>query len=397
MGTSAKPCTGSIQEKNGVWYTVIQVTINGRRRSKWETTRLRANGNKRKALAILDERKYQYVQKFMSGRSGNLDRGVDNNILFSFFLQIWIDSQRANVSSITSGSRESMLNSRIRGFFDHRGITLQQLSPADIEGFYNNLRHDGRSGSTLIHYHQFMNQALEAAVRKDILLKNPMKKVDRPKRQQVAGQFYSKQEVEQLLALFENDPLYALIVVAVYYGMRRSELLGLKWCDIDFERNTISVENKVYYDKERGDDRGLVISNQLKTASSRRTLPLVPFVKNTLLQEKAAQRERQLLFKQEYHREYLDMVFVDSVGNLFKPSYVTKHFHTILEGSTIKPLRFHDLRHTCASLLVINGVDMKLVQRWLGHANYSTTADIYSHLDANAQDKTAVAITEILR
>jgi integrase len=219
MGTSAKPCTGSIQEKNGVWYTVIQVTINGRRRSKWETTRLRANGNKRKALAILDERKYQYVQKFMSGRSGNLDRGVDNNILFSDFLQIWIDSQRANVSSITSGSRESMLNSRIRGFFDHRGITLQQLSPADIEGFYNNLRHDGRSGSTLIHYHQFMNQALEAAVRKDILLKNPMKKVDRPKRQQVAGQFYSKQEVEQLLALFENDPLYALIVVAVYYGM----------------------------------------------------------------------------------------------------------------------------------------------------------------------------------
>jgi oligopeptide/dipeptide ABC transporter ATP-binding protein len=206
-----------------------------------------------------------------------------------------------------------------------------------------------------------------------------------------------KEEALQLMELFKGDPMYALIVTAVYYGMRRSELLGLTWDSVDFESNTISVAHKVYRDNAGGDARGLVISSELKTTASRRTLPLVPAVREVLLAERIYQHEQQRLLKGEYCRDYLSMVFVDAAGNLFTPDAVTRHFHAVVARSDLKMIRFHDLRHTCASLLVANGVDMKLVQLWLGHANYSTTADIYSHLDSGAQGTAAETISALFR
>ena len=397
MNTAARPCTGSLQEKNGIWYTVIQVTVNGKRKSKWETTHLKVRGNKRKAQALLEERKAQYELLYMSGEGGSLDDCRPADLLFTDYLLRWTLTQKGNVSFATNQCRERMLNGRIRGFFGPRSITLQRLSPLDIEDFYQDLRTDGLKGSTLLHYHQFMNQALEAAARKDILPKNPMKKVDRPRKKPFTGSFYTKEEALQLMELFKGDPMYALIVTAVYYGMRRSELLGLTWDSVDFESNTISVAHKVYRDNAGGDARGLVISSELKTTASRRTLPLVPAVREVLLAERIYQHEQQRLLKGEYCRDYLSMVFVDAAGNLFTPDAVTRHFHAVVARSDLKMIRFHDLRHTCASLLVANGVDMKLVQLWLGHANYSTTADIYSHLDSGAQGTAAETISALFR
>jgi len=374
-----KTCTGSLQIKGGIWYTVIQITIGGVRKSKWETTRLKARGNKRKAQAILDERKAQYELKYMSGSGGNLDNCKEDFLLFNEYLRRWTLSQRTGVAYATNSSRESMTNGRIKAFFAPRGITQQKLSALDIEDFYEELRLCGLSGTTLVHYHQFMNQALEAAVRKDILEKNPMKKIDRPKKKNFTGNFYTKEEVARLLELFCDDPLYPLIVTAVYYGMRRSELLGLQWDCVDFGQNTISVERKVYKDAQKGDARGLMVSDELKSKNTRRTLPLVPAVREVLLSEKACQEERRRLFRTEYCCDYKNMVFVNSIGELFTPDFVSRHFRVIVNRSKLKNVRFHDLRHTCASLLVSSGIDMKLIQHWLGHANYSTTAT-FTHI-----------------
>lgn len=395
MGSRELPCTGSLQQKGKYWYTVIQVTINGKRVSKWETTHLKAPNNKRRAQALLDSRKTEYNLRYMSGSGGSLDDCKIGDLQFTEYLRRWTFSQRANVSELTNRSRNQMLNNRIAHYFDGHDITLKKLSPWDIEDFYEELRSDGLKGSTLIHYHQYMKQALEDAVRKDVLDKNPMRKVDRPRKKQFTGSFYTKEEALHLMELFRGDSLYPLIVTAVYYGMRRSELLGLQWNCVDFTHNTISVEHKVFESNESGDERGLVISDELKTKTSRRTLPLIPAVRQVLECEKSEQADRRRLLGSAYSKEYLQMVFVNAEGLLFRPGYVTQHFHDVVKKSDLNVVRLHDLRHTCASLLVAEGLDMKLIQHWLGHANYSTTADIYSHLNAGAQEITAKAMAEI--
>lgn len=396
MKANGSRCTGSLQPKDGVWYTVISIPMDGMRKSKWESTRLPVKGNKSRAQAVLQQRIEEYQEKYVN--APQYDKSRQDDPLFSDYLERWTKRQKPDVAYGTDLSRRNMIRARIRPFFDQRDITLGFLKATDIEDFYDTLRQADLAGSTLIHYHQFMNQALEDAVKKDLIPRNPMYKVDRPRKNQFVGGYYTKEEVDKLLDVLkeENDPMYPMVFVDVYYGFRRSELLGLQWSAIDFDRNTISVEHKVYLDSESGDERNLSISDKLKTRNSRRTLPLIPSVRELLLQMKAQQEYYRKVFKKEYISKYKDMIFVDPIGNLYTPTYVTSHFAVVLKSHNLKKIRFHDLRHTCASLLVAQGVDMKLIQHWLGHANYSTTADIYSHLNANAQDSTAAAIVEAL-
>ena len=390
-----KPCTGSIQPKNGTWYSVINVTIDGNRKIKWETTGLPVKGNKRAAHDILEKRKVDYATRYMNQVNCLGDYCKDENVLFSDYLERWSQSQKSEVTYATNASRANMVSGRIRRFFDPRGITLMTIKPGDIEDFYETLHESNLKGTTLIHYHQCMKQALNAAVRRNLIDRNPMDKVDRPKKNHFEGGFYSKDEVAKLLDVFISDILYIPVLLCSYYGFRRSEVLGLKWDSIDFQINTISINFKVYEEIEDGKSK-LVISDQLKTKNSRRTLPLVPFIREALLEERKRQDENCKAFKKGYCKDYLDMVCVNGIGKLLHPNFVTDHFRITLNTNHLKKVRFHDLRHTYASLLVSQGVDMKLIPHWLGHANYSTTADIYSHLNAGAQNATADAIIKAL-
>ena len=126
----------------------------------------------------------------------------------------------------------------------------------------------------------------------------------------------------------------------------------------------------------------------LKTKSSIRTLPLLPVIEELLLKKKEEQEFMQEIFKSEYCTDYLDYICVDKTGKLLRPNFVTEHFTYLIKKFGLKKIRFHDLRHTCASLLLANGVPMKQIQIWLGHSNFSTTADIYAHLDISAQIQT---------
>lgn len=173
-----------------------------------------------------------------------------------------------------------------------------------------------------------------------------------------------------------------------YYGLRRSEVLGLRWSAIDMKHKTISISHKVI---EAEVDGKFVPKGEdvLKTKSSFRTLPLIPAVENLLLEEKEKQEMYRRLFKKSYCRDYLDYICVDQCGKLLRPNYVTEHFSWIIEKYGLRKVRFHDLRHTCASLLLSNGISMKQIQIWLGHSTFSTTADIYAHLDYSAQEASA--------
>jgi ParB/RepB/Spo0J family partition protein len=138
------------------------------------------------------------------------------------------------------------------------------------------------------------------------------------------------------------------------------------------------------------------ITDVMKTDASKRTLPLIPQVREELLKHKARQEEYRRSFGRSYCKEWTGCVCVDPTGNILSPDFVTRHFGLLLTEHGLRHIRFHDLRHTCASLLVAQGVPMKQIQLWLGHSTYSTTADIYSHLSTAAMAEPADCIADLL-
>ena len=173
----------------------------------------------------------------------------------------------------------------------------------------------------------------------------------------------------------KGERLFLPVILAAYYGLRRSEVVGLRWSNIDFENKRIYIRNKASEVKENGKLQ-TVITDEMKTESSKRALPLLPEVENILREHRELQDTYRRLYRRDYAKEYLDMVCVDPLGNLIRPNYISERFPKMLKKNGLPRIRFHDLRHTCASLLVSLDVNMKVIQKYLGHSNMSTTVNI---------------------
>jgi integrase len=141
----------------------------------------------------------------------------------------------------------------------------------------------------------------------------------------------------------------------------------------------------------------IIISDEMKNETSRRTIPMVPMVVEALKRHKARQEFHRQQFKDAYSTKHLNMVCVNAMGDLIKPNYVTTHFAYLLRKYGMRKIRFHDLRHTCASLLLASDNNMKVIQMWMGHSSMKTTADIYAHLDMSAKNTAAVALAHLFR
>ncbi len=178
----------------------------------------------------------------------------------------------------------------------------------------------------------------------DLIDSNPADKVERPKKDRFIGSFYDADEVNALLQASKGTKLEMPILFGSFYGLRRSEVIGLKWDAIDFEHDTITIRHTVTSCDIDG-KRVLVAADTTKTKSSLRTLTLVPFVRERLLALKEEQKKNRRLCGRSYNREYMDYVCVNEIGDLIKPHYVTESFPKLLKASGMRQIRFHDLRH----------------------------------------------------
>ena len=302
--------------------------------------------------------------------------------------------QVAHAMPVLGYGYKGRVSGKIAKYFDEK-ITLADCKPRLIHGFYDYQREDGDSEQTILHYHNLLHTAFEYAIRQEILEYNPMDRVERPQPKKFVGDFYSVDEVKTLLEHAKEDVIYIPIVLAVYCGLRRSEALGLSWSNINFENDKIFIGQKVL-EVVRNGKMEQVVSDEMKTESSRRSFKMIPEVKEILLAHKERQELYRKQFRRAYCKKYLDMVCVNPLGELIKPSYITSHFPKLLKQYGMRDIRFHDLRHTCASLLVSLDVNMKVIQKYLGHSNMSTTADIYSHLDANATGEAGMKLGKLL-
>lgn len=288
-----------------------------------------------------------------------------------------------------------MVKSIIAPHFKATGVTLNGLKPTDIQAFYTEQLKRVKPNS-VIHYHANIHKALKYAVKIELIDTNPADKVERPKKNTFMGSFYDSGEVEKLFEAAKGTLLEIPIFLGAFYGLRRSEVLGLRWSAIDFQSNTITIKHTVTSCNIDG-KHIQIAQDTTKTKSSMRTLPLVPVFKEKLLSLKEQQTEYKRLCGRCYDKKYLDYICVDELGTLVSPHYVTSAFPKLLAKHNLRKICFNDLRHSCASLLLANGVPMKQIQEWLGHSDFSTTANVYAHLDYNSKLSSADAMVNGLR
>ena len=290
----------------------------------------------------------------------------------------------------TFSSYTQMVKGKIAPYFRNTGLTLDGIQAKHIQSFY---LHELKTVSpgTVIHYHANIHKALKYAVKMDLIPFNPADKVERPKKQRYIADYYRQEELERLLEASKDHPYSLLIQTAAFYGLRRGEVVGLKWDAIDFEQGTISVKRTVTSTIIDGKYQEFE-QQSAKTKSSLRTLPLIGSFREYFMQVKEAQELNKQVCGNCYNYEYDGFVFVDELGERMRVEYLTNAFPKFLESHGLRRMRFHDLRHSCASLLLANGVPLKHIQEWLGHSDFTTTANIYAHLDYKSKITSAQAM-----
>ncbi|MFU1797907.1 MULTISPECIES: tyrosine-type recombinase/integrase [Paenibacillaceae] len=380
---------GHLQEKKGYFYIVLNYKDElGKRKNKWISTGLPVKGNKKKAEALLVEAR----KNFESPQQADKE-----NLLFSDFMLQWLEMMKHQIEITTYASYSHAVKGRIAPYFKETGILLKELQPKHIQEFYRyELEVRGVTANTVIHYHANIRKALQYAFKTDLIPSNPADKVERPKKNKFVGSFYDKEEMNKLFEAVKGDPIELAVLLAAFYGLRRSEVVGLKWDAIDFKNKTITIQHTVIEVSVEG-KYITVEKDRTKNKSSHRSLPLVVAFEELLLQIKEQQERDRYQYKNSYCTDYLDYIYLDKLGHRIKPGYITQHFPLVLERHKLRRIRYHDLRHSCASLLLANGVSMKEIQDWLGHSDFSTTANIYAHLDVSTKITSAHAMSECLQ
>lgn len=299
------------------------------------------------------------------------------------FLGRWLtDAARPRLRPRTFAAYESIVRVRIVPRIGR--VKLVELTPQHVQGLYTELLEAGLSARSVEFTHSVLHSALKQAFRWGLTLTNPADKVSppRPKGHEITA--LSAEEVQRLLGAV-NDPLRkALYTLAVTTGLRQGEQLGLLWSDIDLDRGTLAVRRTLQWQK--GD--GLVLG-EVKTARSRRSVALSQMAVTALRRWHVEQRLRRLSAGPAWHEPYPGLVFTNLTGGPLEGGNVTNRFKADLAAAGLPVARYHDLRHTAATLLLGDGTHPKVVQEMLGHATIAVTMDTYSHVTPNMQREAA--------
>ncbi len=393
---AAKPhFAASVQSKKGRLYAVMQVKKDGTTKPVWRALGLSEGANKTKVNKAFREVVARYEQEFWEEqeRGGRPPADIPvYDYLVSYLKRVEPELQKNTIVSY-----RSMTNGKIRRYFQRRPqLTVGNLKPQDIQDFYQSLFADGVVANTVIHYHALLRRAFQQAFKEERIDANPFDRVGRPKKNKFHGENYTQEELLTLLHLARGDVIYPAILLAGAMGLRRSEALGVRWSRIDWEKRTVLLDTKIVEYRENGKKKVEPVE-EMKNKSSRRTLPLPDPVVEMLQVQKEHREVYRKMFQGSYNTQYLDYVCVNQLGELLRPSYVTDHFRELLEKYGLRHIRFHDLRHTFASLLINQDVPLINVSNFLGHSDLSTTANIYAHLDKASKQASAAVISDILQ
>ena len=382
--------TGSRQTRRGKYYAVVREPYGkeGKTRQRWIPTGITDTGrNKREGQRRVNEIISDLNKEAAKSKPSQLN--YDDDCLFCEWIQRYLDHKKTAIRITSWEAYDEYTRLHILPYFTPLELTLANVTPQHIRDYFSSRRQWGLSTNSIKKHLAIIRGALQMAVDDGILTHNPGYRLRLPKNEPFESRYYTEKESNKLLSVIENDPLKPAIILGLFYGLRRSECLGLRWRDIDFDTNTIQIRNTVVVQKT------LVEKEQVKSRSSRRTLFIIPETRAYLLELKRRQTENRLLLGSAY--QVNDHICIWDDGTPFKPNYITSHFSLLLKKHGLPHIRFHELRHSCASLLLNRGLSAKQIQSYLGHEQISTTLDLYGHLSTESKMETARVIGETLK
>jgi integrase len=373
------------QRSKGTWSIVIDVGRDpktGKRRQQWYTvkgTKKDAERELREKLRSLETGAYVKPQKTSLGE----------------YLEQWVRSYAAiHTSPRTVEGYHAIVHHYVIPALG--AIPLCQLQPQHLEKYYADAlshgRLDGKGGlsaRTVLHHHRLLSEALSHAVKQGLLVRNVAEAVvaPRPRRSEMAT--LSGADVPKFLDAARSTPYYVIFYAALYTGMRRGELLGLRWCDIDLGRASISVVQTLYRLSS-----GEFLIKEPKSPHSRRMVALSPSLTELLRRHHTEQETQRILLGKTLSGH--DLVFAHPDGSPLDPSTITHAFGKLIKKAELPHIRFHDLRHTHATLMLKGGVHPKIVSERLGHANIGITLDTYSHVVPGLQEAAALRFDALI-
>ena len=373
---------GHVTKKGNRWYYVLDVGTDpktGKRKQKWFS----GFNTKREAERAMAKKIAEIMLKG--------DYVEPKRIPFRNLLKDWLEYHVKHRTSPKTMETYKYLISRhiVPQIGD---LAIDKLSPYHLQKLYSDLLdHEKDAGkklskTTVHHIHRICYGALKWAVQMRMIPHNVAENVTPPQRNKQEIKTWTQEEVNRFLEEAKKEWLYPLFFVAVATGLRRGELLGLKWGDVDLDQGTLSIRRTV-----QRTGAGLIVREQTKTDNSRRTVSISPATVELLNKHQRKQAEQlKLLGKKS------DFVFTNTLGNILEPRKVNQVFDRIIRRAGLPKIRFHDLRHTHATLLLQQGVHPKIVSERLGHANIGITMDIYSHVIPSMQRKAAKMFDQIL-
>lgn len=346
---------------NGCYYAVLNLKHqDGSRWQKRVNLQLAVANNKRRAEKMLLDLRVEYTRKQM----------IQNNcaeMMTSDFMISWLERKQSVLSPTTYKGYHYIICGDFKNSFSE--IQLKDLQPEDIQKYFQKMSICNLSSTTQQHHYMLLRQILSQAVQMQLLAYNPITGIEKPKRKNPKIDCYTAEEARLLWQMSTGTELELLIKLTLFLGLRRSEVLGLKWSDIDFKQNTISICRAVVTAWQNGKIVA-VEKDELKNRGCNRTMPLSLEIRNLLVEKKSQLKTS--------HSPY---ICTGVKGKPIHPDEATRAFAAFLKNHQLRHIRLHGLRHTCASLLLSQRVPLIEVQQWLGHTTMLTTANLYGHLD----------------
>lgn len=374
---------GRIRKKDGYYHLIID-TIHPITKEKIrhsESTKLKViEESKRKNLENENEAKYRlklFREKWTKYYlSKSEEKNETEDIYFTDYLSKWLKSIKYGLQPDTIRGYTVNIEKIIIPYFKNKNILLKDLKARHIQEFYTYCLEKRKvTPATINRYHANIRKCLQTALKQELVLSNQADLVDKPKEGKYIAKVLPIKELLKILENIEGTHLELPTFFSTYYGLRRGEAAGLLWSNIDFKNKKIIIGNSLI----EGEKRELINRKSLKTKSSYRTLELIPEVEKFLLAVKKKQEENKKLFKGYYNYKYNDNICIKENGELIKLGYITQKFKQVTKKLGYDNVHFHCLRHSFATNMYDEGMDMNDIKDWLGHSVLSTTMNLYVH------------------
>ncbi|HHV58261.1 MAG TPA: site-specific integrase [Firmicutes bacterium] len=310
---------------------------------------------------------------------------------FGHWLDVWLtEYAKPHIRPTTYADYESLIRVHLKPALEN--ILLKDLRPEHLQKLYNDKTATGLSPRRVRLIHTVAHAALKQAVRNQLVARNVAEATTLPRQPKREIHVLSQEEQEKFLAVLDQDRLGVAFLVDLWTGLRRGELLGLKWQDIDLKKGVLRVKRSLVRVPIKKGETELRFQEP-KTESGRRSIPLPPSIVSALKAHRKEQAKEKLIMGQEYQDNAL--VFCRSDGRPLDPSYFTYRFHQLLKKAGVNDTNFHALRHTFATRMLELGESAKVAQEILGHSNISMTLDTYSHVLPELKDAAAQKLEEL--